>query len=78
MIAFNVAIDTKAKEELEKTPVDVRKYRIIYDAVDDVRLALEGLLAPKLKRHFVGKIEIRQVMKLSKSGIVLSEKSNLE
>jgi len=70
IIAFNVAVDTKAKQELEKTPVDVRKYRIIYDAVDDIKMALEGLLAPKLKRHFVGKVEIRQVMKLSKSGIV--------
>jgi translation initiation factor IF-2 len=70
IIAFNVSVDTKAKEELEKTPVDVRKYRIIYDAVDDVKKALEGLLAPKLKRHFVGKIEIRNVFKLSRSGVV--------
>lgn len=70
IIAFNVGIDTKAREELEKTPVDVRKYRIIYDVVDDIHKALEGLLAPKLKRHFVGKVEIRNVFKLSKSGIV--------
>ncbi len=70
IIAFNVAVDTKARQELETTPVDVRKYRIIYDAVDDIKKALEGLLAPKLKRHFVGKVEIRQVFKLSKSGIV--------
>ncbi len=70
IIAFNVGIDTKAKQELEKNPVDVRQYRIIYDAVEDVRKALEGLLAPKLKRHFVGKVEIRNVFKLSKSGIV--------
>ncbi|MBF0489014.1 MAG: translation initiation factor IF-2 [Candidatus Omnitrophica bacterium] len=70
IIAFNVAVDTKAKEELENTPVDVRKYRVIYDAVDDIRKALEGLLAPKLKRHFVGKVEIRNVFKLSRSGVV--------
>ena len=70
IIAFNVNIDTKAREELEKTPVDVRQYRIIYDVVEDVHKALEGLLAPKLKRHFVGKVEIRNVFKLSKSGIV--------
>lgn len=70
IIAFNVSVDAKAREELEKTPVDVRKYRIIYDAVDDIRKALEGLLAPKLKRHFVGKVEIRNVFKLSKSGVV--------
>jgi translation initiation factor IF-2 len=70
IIAFNVSIDTKARQELEKTPVDVRKYRIIYDVVEDVHKALEGLLAPKLKRHFVAKVEIRNVFKLSKSGIV--------
>jgi translation initiation factor IF-2 len=70
IIAFQVKIDTKAKQELEKTPVDLREYRIIYDAVDDVRKALEGLLAPKLKRHFVGRVEIRNVFKLSRSGVV--------
>ena len=48
----------------------MRKYRIIYDAVDDIKKALEGLLAPKLKRHFVGKVEIRNVFKLSRSGVV--------
>ncbi len=70
IIAFNVGIDTKARQELEKTPVDVRQYRIIYDVVEDIHKALEGLLAPKLKRHFVAKVEIRNVFKLSKSGIV--------
>jgi translation initiation factor IF-2 len=49
--------------------VDVREYRIIYDAVEDLRKALEGLLAPKLKRHFVGRAEVRNVFKLSSSGI---------
>lgn len=70
VIGFNVDIDQKAKEELEKTPVDVRQYRIIYDAVEDIKKALEGLLAPKLKRHFVGRAEIRQVFNLSKFGTV--------
>ncbi len=70
IIAFNVAVDTKAKEELEKTPVDVRKYRIIYDAVDDIKKALEGLLAPKLKRNYVGMVLVHLVFKLSRSGIV--------
>ena len=70
IIAFNVNIDTKAKQELEKNPVDVRQYRIIYDAVEDVRKALEGLLAPKLKRHFIGRVDVRNVFKLSKSGVV--------
>ncbi|MBL8014000.1 MAG: translation initiation factor IF-2, partial [Candidatus Omnitrophica bacterium] len=70
IIAFNIGVDAKGREEVEKAGVDVRKYRIIYDAVNDLRQALEGLLAPKLKRKFLGRVEIRQVMKLSKSGIV--------
>jgi len=70
IIAFQVGIDTKARQELDKNPVDVREYRIIYDAVEDLRKALEGLLAPKLKRHFVGRAEVRNVFKLSSSGIV--------
>ena len=70
IIAFHVGIDTKARQELEENPVDVREYRIIYDAVEDLRKALEGLLAPKLKRHFIGRAEVRNVFKLSRSGIV--------
>ena len=70
IICFHVGIDQRAQTELEKQPVDVREYRIIYDAVNDIRKALEGLLEPKLKRKFVGRVEIRQVMKLSRSGIV--------
>ncbi len=70
IIAFNISIDPKAKEELAKTDVDVRQYRIIYDAVNDLRQALEGLLAPKIKRHFLGRVEIREVFKLSRSGVV--------
>ena len=45
IIAFQVGIDTKARQELEDNPVDVREYRIIYDAVEDLRKALEGLLS---------------------------------
>jgi translation initiation factor IF-2 len=70
IIAFHVGIDTKARRELENNPVDVREYRIIYDAVEDLRKALEGLLAPKLKRHFVGRVEVRNVFKLTSKGIV--------
>lgn len=70
IIAFHVDIDVKAKEELDKEPVDVRQYRIIYDAVNDVRNALEGLLEAKTKKKFLGRVEIRQVFKLSKQGVV--------
>lgn len=70
IIAFHVAISPRAKEELEKEPVDVRQYRIIYDAVNDVKKALEGLLEKKTRKKFVGRVEIRQVFKLSKQGII--------
>jgi len=70
IIAFQVGIDVKARQELDKNPIDIREYRIIYDAVEDVHKALEGLLAPRLKRHFIGRAEVRNVFKLSKSGIV--------
>jgi len=68
IIAFHVGIAVRAKEELEKHPVDVREYRIIYDAVDDVRNALEGLLEAKTKKNFISRIEIRQVFNLTKHG----------
>ncbi|MFA5261263.1 MAG: EF-Tu/IF-2/RF-3 family GTPase, partial [Candidatus Omnitrophota bacterium] len=70
IIAFHVGIDQKAADELEKQPVDVRQYRIIYDAVNDVRKALEGMLAPKMKRKDISQIDVRQVFKLSKSGTI--------
>jgi len=70
IIAFQVGVGTRAAQELEKEPVDVRQYRIIYDAVNDVKNALEGLLAPKIKRKFVSRIEVRQVFKLSRSGMI--------
>ncbi len=70
IIAFHVGIGPKAAEELEKQPVDVRQYRIIYDAVNDVRKALEGMLAPKMKRRDLSQTDVRQVFKLSKSGTI--------
>ncbi len=70
IIGFNVNVDARAKEEVEKYQVDVRTYRIIYDAIRDIKNALEGLLEPKTKKKVVGRVEIRQVLKLSKSGIV--------
>ena len=58
------------KEEIEKGLVDVREYRIIYDAVNDMKNALEGLLEAKIEKHFLGRVEIREVFRLSKQGVV--------
>lgn len=70
ILAFHVGVGPRAAQELEKQPVDVRQYRIIYDAVDDVKKSLSGLLAPKIKRTFLARIEVRQVFNLSRSGFV--------
>lgn len=71
IIGFHVEIESQAKELAEKEGVDVRTYRIIYDATNDIKAALEGLLEPKIKKKFLGRIEIRQVFKLSsRSGAV--------
>jgi translation initiation factor IF-2 len=70
IIAFQVGIDNRARQELEKTPVEIKQYRIIYDAVNEIKNALEGLLEAKKVKNFIGRIEIREVFKLSKSGIV--------
>jgi translation initiation factor IF-2 len=70
IIAFHVGVEPRAKEELENEPVDVRQYRIIYDAVNDIRNALEGLLEAKKVKKYTSRIEVRQVFKLSKQGIV--------
>lgn len=70
IIAFSVGTNVDASAELDKTPVDIRRYNIIYDAVNDVKAALEGMLKPDAKRHFIARAEVRQVFKLSKAGTV--------
>ena len=70
IIGFNTATGTRAEEELQKQVIDVRHYRIIYDAVNDVKKALSGLLEPKTRKKFLSRIEVRQVFKLSRSGII--------
>ncbi|MCA9398222.1 MAG: translation initiation factor IF-2 [Candidatus Omnitrophica bacterium] len=70
IIAFHVGTDARAKREVEEHPVDIREYRIIYDAVTDIRKALEGLLEAKIKKNFISRVEIREVFKLSKAGVV--------
>lgn len=69
ILGFHVGIESRARSELEKNPVDIRQYRIIYDAVNDVRKALEGLLEPRTRKKFTGRVEVRQVFKLTK-GII--------
>ncbi len=68
ILGFNVVADDQAKETIVKEGQDVRVYNIIYELVNEIRAALEGMLAPKLKRVFLGRADIRKIFKLS-SGI---------
>lgn len=68
IIGFNVRPEVKAQNLAEKEGVDIRLYSIIYDAVEDVKKAMEGLLAPTLKEKYLGRAEVREVFSVPKIG----------
>lgn len=68
IIGFNVRPEVKAQLMAEKEGVDIRLYSIIYDAVEDVKKAMEGLLAPTLREKYVGRAEVREVFTVPKIG----------
>jgi len=70
IIGFNVRPGPKAQSLAEQEQVDVRTYSIIYDAIDDVRKALEGLLEPTYKEHVLGRAQVIQVFNIRKVGTV--------
>jgi len=70
IIGFGVKPDAKAKLVAEQEKVDIRFYNIIYDAISDIKNALEGLLAPTLVEKFCGKAEVRHIFHISKFGTV--------
>jgi translation initiation factor IF-2 len=70
VIGFNVRPDSKAQDAAEREGVDVRTYRIIYQAIEDMEKAMKGLLKPEFREVILGHAEIRSVFKLSSSGIV--------
>ena len=70
IVAFNIRPDTKAKLLAENKNVECRTYRIIYEVIDDIQNAINGMLAPKFKENILGHAEIRQVFKLSSSGTI--------
>jgi len=70
IIGFNTRADTVARKAAEASGVDVRYYNIIYDAVDEVKAALSGMLAPEKKENILGLVDVRQVFKISKVGAV--------
>ena len=70
IIGFNVRPDSNAKKVAEHSGVDIKLYRIIYEAIDDVKKALKGMLAPKFTEVYLGKAEVREVFKISGVGQV--------
>jgi translation initiation factor IF-2 len=70
IIGFNVRPETKAAQTAEKEGVDIRLYNIIYEAIDDVKKALEGMLAPTLKEKVLGRAEVRQLFPVSRLGTI--------
>ncbi len=69
VVGFNVKMDSNGKATAEKEDVDVRVYKIIYDAVEDVRKAMEGMLEPTYRQVSIGKAEVRQLFNTPKGPI---------
>jgi len=70
IIGFNVRPELKAYQSAEKEGVDIRLYNVIYDAIEDVKKALEGLLEPTLKEKTIGRAEVRQLFPISRIGTI--------
>jgi translation initiation factor IF-2 len=70
IIGFNTRADATARKLIESSGVDVRYYNVIYDAVEEVKAALSGMLAPERKESIIGLVEVRQVFRISKIGTV--------
>ena len=70
VIGFNTAVSSGARRSAETEGVDVRLYSIIYDCINEVQLALEGLLSPEIKEEITSTVEVRQIFKISKLGVI--------
>ncbi len=71
IVGFNVQMDAKAREIRSNEGVDVRLYDVIYNALDEIKAAMEGLLEPEIREEVVGHLEIREVFSSGKNGIVV-------
>jgi translation initiation factor IF-2 len=70
VIGFNVRADSAARDAMKETGVEVRYYSVIYEAIDDVKQKMSGLLAPEIKEQIVGVAQVREVFRSSKFGVV--------
>ncbi|MDP6684543.1 MAG: translation initiation factor IF-2 [Candidatus Marinimicrobia bacterium] len=74
IIGFNVQVTSNAKLQAKQTGVDIRSYTIIYDAVEDVKMALEGLLEPEITEEITGKAVVQEQFKIPKLGFIAGSK----
>ncbi|MBR1781355.1 MAG: translation initiation factor IF-2, partial [Oscillospiraceae bacterium] len=70
IVGFNVRPDAQAKVAAERDKVDMRMYRVIYECIEEIEAAMKGMLAPKFKEVELGRVEVRQVYKITNVGIV--------
>ena len=70
IVGFNVRPDPVANENARRDGVDIRLYRIIYDAIEEISTAMKGMLAPKTREVELARIEVRQMYKISNVGMV--------
>ena len=70
ILAFNVRADAAARSLVKESGVDIRYYSIIYEAIDDIRAAVTGLLAPEVREQIVGLAEVREVFRSPKFGAI--------
>ncbi len=70
IIGFNISPDGRAREAAAREKVDIRQYTIIYEAEDDIRKALEGMLSPDISEEYVGLAEVRDIFRVPRAGVI--------
>ena len=70
VVGFNVRPDAAAQASAQRANVDIRMYRVIYDAIDEIEAAMKGMLAPKYREAVIGHAEVRQTYKVSAIGTI--------
>ena len=70
MIGFQVRPSLSARKLAEKEQIDIRLYSIIYDAIEEVKAAMEGMLTPEIKEDIIGTLEILEIFKVTKVGTI--------
>jgi len=70
MVAFHVGVNGKARQQAERQGLDIRRYQVLYELLDDLRALMEGALSPEYQEEILGHVEIRRLFKSSKLGLI--------